>query len=83
MQDYPTDGGATVRKKQPWYVRLARTMGFDPYSKNAGERKKIGDLLKSTSKHARGKVKPADYRAKRKTRRIMARTSRRINRQRA
>jgi len=72
-----------VRKKEPWYVRLARTMGFDPYSKKVADQKKMGDFIKGTSKNARGKVKPADYRAKRKARRIMARTSRRINRQRA
>lgn len=72
-----------MKKKEPWYVRLARTMGLDPYSKKAADQKKVGDLIEGTSKHARGKVWPAGFRAKRKARRIMARTSRRINRQRS
>ena len=65
-------------KREPWYLRLARVMGFDPAQPK--DHRKISDLIKSTSKHARGKVRPAGWREKRKTQRIMARESRRINR---
>lgn len=60
---------------QPWYKRLYNRLlvkGVQPRDADA--------MVKGSGKHARGKVKPLNYDAKRKTRRKMAKASRRINR---
>lgn len=60
---------------QPWYKRLYNRLlvkGVQPRDAEA--------MVKCSGKHTRGKVKPHDYDAKRKTRRKMAKVSRRINR---
>lgn len=58
-----------------WYKRL-----FDKLiSKNVSPRDAEA-AVRGTSKHARGQQRPRDFDAKRKTRRKMARESRRINR---
>jgi hypothetical protein len=69
-----------MTKREPWYIRLVRSMGLDPYSKNPRAIQKSQDVIKGTSKHARAMSKPADWREKRRARRRIAKQSRRINR---
>ena len=58
-----------------WYERLFKKL------LNAGESEKIArKITEGSSKHSRAKTKRQDYRAHKKARQLMERTSRRINR---
>lgn len=63
-----------ITHKEPWYIRLARSLGLDPNSRKAH------DATRGTSKHGRARTKPRDWKRKDKIRRKMAKASRRINR---
>jgi hypothetical protein len=59
-----------------WALRLLSALKINPDSMRADS------VIKGTSKHARGKTKPHDWREKRKIRNKMALRSRKINRSR-
>lgn len=63
-----------MQKKEPWYIRLALNMGVDPFSK------KGRNAIAGSSKRSRATTKPKHWRQNRKVRMVMARQSRRINR---
>jgi hypothetical protein len=65
-----------MSEKEPWYVRFARNLGLDPYSHKGKE------ASEGLSKHGRARTKPQGWREKRKARRVMAKASRKINRDR-
>ena len=58
-----------------WQYNILKLLGINPLDNKRGS-----IALAGATKHNRQHTRPADYRRKRKTRRLMARASRRRNR---
>ena len=61
-------------KVVPWYVRLVQALGLQNKPRLAQQ------AIRGTSKHARAHARPRNWEKARKTRRLMAKESRRRNR---